>query len=76
MFRWQQRASNQRLHVTATDANKDGLADALHDDASRREVEYASVVGSTGVSASRPESLNGAQVRRQPAWTLSLRTGT
>ncbi|CAM4486532.1 MULTISPECIES: hypothetical protein [Corallococcus] len=30
MFQWQQLASIQGLHVTFTDANKDGLADALH----------------------------------------------
>ena len=29
MFQWQQLASIQGLHVTLTDANKDGLADAL-----------------------------------------------
>ncbi|MFY2558651.1 hypothetical protein ACN469_13570 [Corallococcus terminator] len=29
MFQWQQLASIQGLHVTFTDANKDGLADAL-----------------------------------------------
>ncbi len=42
MFQWQQLASIQGLHVTFTDDNKDGLADALlYSPGSRTSTLYA-----------------------------------